>query len=117
MNASDVSVAGGRKRRRWLVWAPVLALCLAAGGWFGLKHSSTGQRAELGAGYIAHVVCSCRYVGNRNMASCKTDFEAGAEIVQVEDDTANMTVTASVPLLAKRRARYEPEFGCTLLEG
>ncbi|GGI76353.1 hypothetical protein GCM10007973_11540 [Polymorphobacter multimanifer] len=119
VNASTVNGdAGGRTgRRRWLLWAPVLAMCLLAGGWFGLKYSSTGKQAALGAGYIAHVVCSCRYVGNREMASCRTDFEAGTEIVRVEDDVARQTITASVPLLAKRRAVYEPEFGCTLLEG
>jgi hypothetical protein len=107
--------AAQRKRfRRWWLWAPALLLCLLAGAWFGLKSSSTGQRAELGAGYIAHVVCSCRYVGNRDMASCKPDCEPGTEIVSVEDDTAKRRITASVPLLAKRSAQFDPEYGCTL---
>lgn len=114
MNASTENGKINSKRR-WLLWAPVLALSLLAGGWFGLKHSSVGKQAELGAGYIAHVVCSCRYVGNRDMASCRTDFEAGTEIVRVEDDENKMTIIASVPLLARREARYDPEFGCTLL--
>lgn len=100
--------------RRWWVWGPLLLLSLLAGGWLGLKYSNTGKRAELGAGYIAHVVCSCRYVGDRDMASCKTDFEPGTEIVSVEDDTAARRITASVPLLAKRSAQYDPEYGCTL---
>ncbi|GGE08166.1 hypothetical protein GCM10011529_13250 [Polymorphobacter glacialis] len=99
--------------RRWWFWLPLL-LCLLAGGWFGLKFSSTGQRADLAAGYIAHVVCSCRYVGNRDMASCKTDFEPGTEIVRVEDDTAKRRITASVPLLSRRTAAYDPEYGCAL---
>lgn len=113
MNASGEKAKSNP--RRWLLWAPVLILSLLAGGWFGLKHSSVGQQAELGAGYIAHVVCSCRYVGNRDMASCKTDFEAGTEIVQVKDNEAKKTIIASVPLLARREARYDPEYGCTLL--
>ena len=82
--------------------------------WLGLKGSSTGKRAELGAGYIAHVVCSCRYVGNRDMASCKTDFEPGTEIVRVEDDTKKRRITASVPLFASRSATFDPEYGCAL---
>lgn len=100
--------------RRWYVWGPLLLLTLLAGAWLGLKTSSTGKRAELGAGYIAHVVCSCRYVGNRDMASCKTDFEPGTEIVDVVDDTEARRITASVPLLASRTAQYDPEYGCTL---
>ena len=115
MNAS-AGVHEGRKLRfrRWWVWGPVLLLCLLAGAWLGLKHSSTGKRADLGAGYIAHVVCSCRYAGNRDMASCKTDFEPGTDIVKVEDDAKTRTITASVPLLSKRTARFDPEYGCTL---
>jgi len=115
VNASgDSAKSGTNGKRRWLLWAPVLVLSLLAGGWFGLKYSSVGKQAELGAGYIAHVVCSCRFVGNRSMDSCRTDFEAGTEIVQVEDDVAKKTIIASVPLLAKRRARFDPEFGCML---
>jgi hypothetical protein len=48
------------------------------------------------------------------MASCKTDFEPGTEIVDVTDDTDKRAVTASVTLLSKRTARYDPEYGCTL---
>lgn len=113
MKASG-ETAKSKGLRRWLLWGPVLLLSLLAGGWFGLKYSRVGQQAELGAGYIAHVVCSCRYVGNRDMASCRTDFEAGTEIVQVRDDVAGKRIIASVPLLARREARYDPEFGCAL---
>ena len=116
MNAS-AGVASGDKRPvlwRWWIWAPILLMSLLAGAWLALKTSSTGQRAELGAGYIAHVVCSCRYVGNRDMASCKTDFEPGTEIVGVDDDTARRRITASVPFLARRTATFDPEYGCAL---
>ena len=116
MNAS-AGVASGAKRpvlRRWWIWGPVVLLLLLAGAWLALKASSTGRRAELGAGYIAHVVCSCRYVGNRDMASCKTDFEPGTEIVGVDDDTARRRITASVPFLARRTATFDPEYGCAL---
>lgn len=64
MLASDTSpptpppAAKPPRRLRWLVGAPVLLLTLAAGGWLGLQHSTTGKRAALATGYIAHVVCS-----------------------------------------------------------
>jgi hypothetical protein len=99
--------------RRWWLLLPIL-LTLATGAWLGLKYSATGKRAELATGYIAHVVCSCRYVGNRDMASCKTDFEPGTEIVDVKDDTGKRRITASIPLLSKRSATFDPEYGCAL---
>ncbi|WP_235927633.1 hypothetical protein [Sandarakinorhabdus rubra] len=101
-------------RRRWLIWAPVLLLCLAAGGWLGLRYSTTGRQAALATGYIAHVTCSCRFVGGRDMASCDTDREPGTEAVTVTEDSTNRAITARVPLLASRTARFDPEYGCTL---
>lgn len=101
-------------RRRWLIWAPVLAASLLVGGWFGLKYSSTGRQAVLATGYIAQVTCSCRFVSGRDMASCDTDREPGTEVVQIDEDRANRTITASVPLLSKRTSRFDPEYGCTL---
>jgi hypothetical protein len=101
-------------RRRWLIWAPLLLLCVGAGGWLGLRYSTTGKQAQLATGYIAHVVCACRYVGGRDMASCETDREPGTEIVKVSEDSAARTITASVALLASRTARFDPEYGCSL---
>ena len=115
MLASDTSAPlAPPSRRRWLIWSPVLALCLLAGAWLGLRYSGTGQQAQLAAGYIAHVTCSCRFVSGRDMASCDSDREPGTEVVQVSEDTANRTITAKVPLLSRRTARFDPEYGCTL---
>jgi hypothetical protein len=104
-----------RRFRRWLIWGPVLLASLLAGAWLGLRHSGYGKRADLAAGYTAHIICSCRYVGLRDMASCRTDLEPGTEIVRIEDVEARKTVIARVPLLATRRARFEDGYGCTLL--
>ena len=116
MNASAGTDIGGKPQRfrRWWVWGPVLLLCLLAGAWLGVKHSDTGKQADVAAGYAAHVVCSCRYVGNRDMASCMTDLEPGMEIVRATEDSQRRRITASVPLLASRTATYDPEFGCAL---
>lgn len=102
------------RRRRWLIWGPVLALCLAAGAWLGLRYSTTGKQAELAAGYVAHVTCSCRFIGRRDMASCDTDREPGTEIVQVSEDNKERSITATVPFLARRTATFDPEYGCSL---
>lgn len=102
------------KARRWWIWGPAIVVLLLGGTWLTLRLTTTGTRANLASGYVAHVVCSCRYAGNRDMASCKTDFEPGMEIVRVKDDPAKRRVTASVPLLASRTAYFDPEYGCTL---
>lgn len=102
------------RRRRWLLWAPLLIVCAAAGGWLGLRSSTTGRQAALATGYIAHVMCSCRYVGGRDMGSCEHDREPGTEVVQVSEDSTERTITARVPLLSSRTARFDPEYGCTL---
>ena len=87
---------------------------VAVAGWAILKHGRLGRRADLASGYVAHVVCSCRYVGNRDLKSCATDFEPGMEIVKMSDDPAAKRITAWVPLLAKRTATWSPEYGCAL---
>lgn len=116
MLASDTLVTPPEapRRRRWLIWAPVLLACALAGAWLGLRYSTTGRQAQLATGYIAHVVCSCRYVGGRDMASCETDREPGTEVVRISEDVAARTITARVPLLASRTARFDPEYGCSL---
>jgi hypothetical protein len=93
----------------------VLLASLLAGAWLGLKYTATGKRAEIGAAYVARITCACRYIGNRDPASCQADREPGTEIVRIEEDRTRQTIIARVPLLATRRARYTPEFGCTLL--
>ncbi len=102
------------KARSW--WLAIIAVIVVAGalGWVALRHSTLGRRADLASGYVAHVVCSCRYVGNRDLKSCATDFEAGMEIVKMRDDPAAKRITAWVPGLVTRTATYSPAYGCTL---
>jgi hypothetical protein len=69
---------------------------------------------ELGVGYGARVACGCRYIGNRSLADCKKDFEPGMELIQLSEDEATKTVTASVPLIASRSARYDAVLGCVV---
>ncbi|MDB5707761.1 MAG: hypothetical protein JWN66_4877 [Sphingomonas bacterium] len=96
------------KARRIAIGIGVLALLAAA---FLYARSLTPQ-LELGTGYAARVACACRYIGDRSLASCRTDFEPGMEPIRLSDDPATKTVTASVPLIASRSARYDPVLGC-----
>ena len=98
--------------RNWWLAGVLALLMLGLGVLAWVRQSEYGAQAQVATGYVARVVCSCRYVGGRDMPSCKTDFEPGMEIVRVEDDPAAKRVTAWVPLLAKRSARFTPDYGC-----
>jgi hypothetical protein len=98
------------KARRIAIGTGVLLLALLAAAF--LYARSLTPQLELGTGYAARVACACRYIGNRSLASCRTDFEPGMEPIRLSDDPATKTVTASVPLIASRSARYDPVLGC-----
>lgn len=74
--------------------------------------NSIRPQLELGVGYGARVACGCRYIGNRTLESCRKDFEPGMESIQLAENAATKTVTASVPLLARRSVRFDPVLGC-----
>lgn len=88
----------------------VLLLALLAGGF--LYARSITPQLELGTGYAARVACACRYIGNRDLKSCRADFEPGMEPISLSDDPATKTVTASVPLIASRSVRFDSVLGC-----
>ena len=103
------------KARTWLILVVVVLVALG-GGFAWLKFGPQGKRAYLASGYVAHVVCSCRYVGGRDMKSCATDFEPGMEIVRMSDDPAAKRITAWVPGIASRSASFKGEYGCSFDE-
>jgi hypothetical protein len=67
---------------------------------------------DLGVSYAARVVCGCRHIGNRSLADCQKDFEPGMEPIQLTEDVAAKSVTASVPMLTSRTATFDPVLGC-----
>ncbi len=71
--------------------------------------------AQVATGYMARVGCACHFVAGRDLQSCLDDREPGMERVSLSADPATRTVTATVPLLARRSARHMPGAGCVLL--
>lgn len=102
------------KASRRIAIALAAGAAILAGGLLVLRASPIGERAEVAVGYGARVVCACRYLGHRSLDSCRTDFEPGMEMVRLSEDPAAKRITASVPPIAARSARFEPDFGCTL---
>ena len=98
------------KARRVAVGPGVVLLALLAAAFLYVR--SLTPQLELGTGYAARLACACRYIGNRDLKSCRADFEPGMEAIRLADDPATKTVTAYVPLIASRSATYDPVLGC-----
>lgn len=93
----------------------IAAVIVIAALWLMWNWSSIKGQARVGAAYGAHVICSCRYIQGRDMASCETDKEKGMEIVRLSDDPENKRVYATVPFLAEAVAERRGAFGCVQL--
>jgi hypothetical protein len=100
------------RKRGYLPWVLILLALVAA--FLIWKFPSFKAQAELGSAYAARIGCSCRYVEERSLDSCQSDFEPGTEMVSISEDPATKTITGSVPLLASRSARYAGASGCLL---
>jgi hypothetical protein len=93
---------------RWVLIAVFWVLLVAA----ALVYEWGRDRAAVGAGYVAKELCSCVFVGERELASCRDDIPLTMERVQAELGADR--VRAFVPGLGERIARYEPPYGCVL---
>lgn len=96
-------------RRRALLLGLTLIAALLALFWRPLN-----GYAEAGAAYGARVACSCRFVGGRELADCRKDFEPGMGLVSLSEDAKAKSVTATFPLLASHTATYREGPSCQL---
>jgi hypothetical protein len=86
-------------------------LIIGAGGAYAYAQSQK-PLLSLGVGYGARVACGCRYIENRPLSDCTKDFEPGMEPIRLSENPKTKTITASVPLLVSRSARFDPLLGC-----
>jgi hypothetical protein len=97
-------------RARWIAVA-LLAL-LAAGAAFA--RARLAPQADVGAGFVAQQICSCVYVGGRDLEACRRDLRPDMAAVRFETLESGSGIRAWVPLLARRTARVHEGMGCTL---
>ncbi len=88
----------------------LLVLGIAAAAWFGPELLLS---MRIGTGFVARQVCSCVFVAERSLDSCRADMLPQTDAVNVE--VLADGVRSSLPLLETRTARYRPGLGCTLL--
>jgi hypothetical protein len=71
--------------------------------------------ADVGAGYAAKVVCSCVFVGERELEECRADLPAEFDRIAVERLADARGTRARVLWgLVERRALHDPDTGCAL---
>jgi hypothetical protein len=98
--------------RSWKGWALAALALVGAGLWWN-GEAIAGQAAA-GTAYGARTACSCKYLGGRDLDSCKGDFVDGMALVFLSEDEADKSVSATVPLVASDTARFREGFGCVL---
>jgi hypothetical protein len=96
--------------RKRIVWAAVVLLVAA----LGVGAQQFRKLAIIGSGYAAEQTCACLFVSGRSLDSCRHDLDVAAQRM-VKLEPGEQQVHARTPL-ASATARYQPGFGCTLVE-
>jgi CubicO group peptidase (beta-lactamase class C family) len=101
-------------RRRSRVVAAAVGVLLLAGGALAAR-----PVALPALGFVAKTVCSDVFVGGFTAEQALADLpdEPVARLVRTSVDEERRVVHASVPLLARRSARFRSGLGCTLVSG
>ena len=100
--------------RKWPILIMVLVVLVVIAGAAVYWVPRYLRLAITGAGYSAELACACLFVSGRDIQSCQTDFDPAARRISLE--IGKDEVTASVPLIVRRTARFEPGFGCTIVD-
>ncbi|MGB3625777.1 MAG: hypothetical protein WA989_08110 [Henriciella sp.] len=69
---------------------------------------------EVGAAYGAKMVCSCRFVAEREMDSCLRDFTTDMSAIRFSEDGKTIEARAAGGIISAK-AVFEPGLGCTLI--
>ena len=64
--------------------------------------------------FAARTVCSCHFIGGRDLSQCRDDLEPGMGLVMLSADEEAKSVTARLPILSTQTASYREGWGCIL---
>lgn len=103
-----------RRSRSPLLWVGLIGAIV--GGLLAWNWSAIDGYGNAATAYSARVVCSCRYVGGRDLDDCEKDKLEGMELVTLSEDAEAQSITARFPLIASDTATYREGYGCVLQE-
>jgi hypothetical protein len=72
--------------------------------------------ARIATAYGAKMVCSCRFVAERPMESCLTDFTTDISMVSFTESETAIRASVLGGLVSSEARNTGPETGCTLVE-
>jgi len=104
--------------KAFLIILAVLAVIGTAAWQFFLKEQV--GFGKVATAYAAKQICSCRFVSEREMDSCQTDFTQDISQLKITETYIDATgrtdqsVTASALGIISATATYEPGLGCVL---
>ncbi|MFB0611831.1 hypothetical protein [Aurantiacibacter poecillastricola] len=103
-----------KRRFPWLTLLVVVAAAIGGAAWY--YNEMIGGYTRSGTAYAAKYVCSCRYLGGREVRQCREDLLPGMGVIWLSEDEGEQSVTASVPLVESTMATYREGRGCQLEE-
>ena len=83
---------------------------MLGGAAFAARHFY--KLAFIGAGYAAQQTCSCLFVSNRPLESCRHDLDPLAQKIVTLAPGANQVHARAI--LSSATAHFDPTFGCAL---
>jgi hypothetical protein len=100
-------------RKRVVIPLSIVAV-LGIGGAVAWRALRVSDLIEIGVGYSASLTCSCLFVSNRPLASCRADLDPLAQkLITIEP--GDRAVTARSMGLARVTARLDEAGACTLV--
>jgi hypothetical protein len=100
-------------RKRGVIALVVVAV-LAIGGAVAWRVLRVSQLVDIGVGYSAQLTCACLFISQRPLASCQMDLDPLARRL-IRVDVGDGEVRARSLGLARATARFDKQFGCTVL--
>jgi hypothetical protein len=101
-----------KHKRRWIALGIVAGLALAGGAaWRSLE---LGTLVDIGVGYTSQLTCACLFISNRPLDSCRMDLDPLArKLIGIHPGERQVTATSFG--LARATARFDPEYGCSVV--
>ncbi|HET6284106.1 MAG TPA: hypothetical protein VFH73_24325 [Polyangia bacterium] len=97
------------------LWAAVAVAALVVSGAAAWRLFAVSDLARIGAGYAAQQTCACLFISHRAPESCHKDLEPMAQwFIRVKVGDAQVSTNSFG--VAHATSRYQPGFGCSLVE-
>ena len=93
----------------------LIALGLIAGAAWQLFLKEQIAFARTATGFSSKIMCSCRFVAERDRASCDTDFLTDISAVTFEESEDRVTASVLGGLVSSTAA-YTEDLGCAVID-